>query len=145
MTKEQIGIYKALAKHFRIKPEIVKNIVERYLIDVGGEHPAITIELPFGKTFRVGASKHSVRAGEMLFYKKFKKSELYGDAINLFENEEVDFVVFYSGSALMLVQPETYYDGYGGVFLKDPSGYPSFAIEPVVHYLEYNFPSDEAE
>ena len=145
MTKEQIGIYKALAKHFRIKPEIVKNIVERYLIDVGGEHPAITIELPFGKTFRVGASKHSVRVGEMLFYKKFKKSELYGDTVNLFENEEVDFVVFYSGSALMLIQPETYYDGYGGVFLKDPSGYPSFVIEPVVHYLEYNFPTDPVD
>jgi hypothetical protein len=145
MTKEQIGIYKALAKHFKIKSETVKHIVEQYLIDVGGEHPAITIELPLGRTFRIGASKHSVKAGEMLFYKKFKKSELYADAVNLFENEEVDFVVFYSGSALMMVQPETYYDGFGGVFLKDPSGYPSFVIEPVTHYLEYHFPAEEAE
>lgn len=145
MTKEQIGIYKALAKHFRIKPEIVKNIVERYLIDVGGEHPAITIELPFGKAFRVGASKHSVSAGNMLFYKKFKQSGLYADAVNLFENEEVDFVVFYSGSALMLVQPETYYDGFGGVFLKDPSGCPSFVIEPVAHHLDYHYPQDPVD
>lgn len=145
MTKEQIGIYKALAKHFRIKPEIVKTIVERYLIEVGGEHPAITIELPWGTAFRVGASKHSVKAGEMFFFKKFKKSELYGDAVNLLENEEVDFVVFYSGSALMLVRPETYYDGFGGVFLKDPSGYPSFVIEPVAHHLDYNYPKEDVE
>ena len=144
MIKEQIGICAALAKHFKIKPDVVKDIAKAYLAEVGGEHPVLDIELG-GKSFKIGASKHSIKVSEMLFFKKFKKTALYGDALNLFENEEVDFVVFYSGSALMMLMPEEYYDGYGGVFLKDPSGYPAFTIQPVSHYLDYNYRVPDAE
>ena len=135
MTLIQVRVCEALAKHYRVKKQIVSDNVKAYLRDLGEEHPVIEVTVS-GEHLRIGTSKDTLTLGKMFFYRLFIKTDLYAEAIMLFENEEVGCVAFYSGGALMVISEASQYDGEGGVFLRDPDKTLGYAIEPMAHYLK---------
>lgn len=135
MTLIQVRICEALAKHYRVKKATVADSVKAYLKDLGEEHPVIEVTVA-NEHLRIGASKDTLALGKMFFHRLFIKTDLYAEAIMLFENDEVECVAFYSGGALMVISEASQYDGEGGVFLRDPDKTSGYAIEPMAHYLK---------
>jgi hypothetical protein len=139
MTLIQVRICEALAKHYRVKKATVADSVKAYLKDIGEEHPVIEVTVS-DHHLRIGASKDTLTLGKMFFYRLFIKTDLYAEAIMLFENDEVECVAFYSGGALMVISEASQYDGEGGVFLRDAAKTLGYAIEPMAHYLKRTSP-----
>ena len=134
MTLIQVRLCAALAKHYRAKKATVTDSVKAYLKDLGEEHPVIEVTVS-GKHLRIGTSKDTLTLGKMFFYRLFVKTDLYANAITLFENEEVECVAFYSGGALMVIAEAYDYNGVGGLFIRDPDKKNGYIIEPMAHYL----------
>ena len=139
MTLIQVRVCEALAKHYRVKKALVMDSAKEYIKNLGEEHPVIEVEVA-NERLRVGTTKDTCPVGKLFFYNKFIKTELYADAIMLFENDEVECVAFYSGGALMVISEASQYDGEGGVFLRDTAKTLGYAIEPMAHYLKRTSP-----
>lgn len=140
MTREQLSVCDAISKHFKLRKADTRTYVEEYIkYDGAVNRPVIEVSSPDG-VFNVGISKHTMTVPKMLFFKYFKKTELYADVVNLTNNENVDFVVFYSGKALIAIYRADNYEGIGGIFLKQENTNTGYAIEPIEHYLQHNHP-----
>jgi hypothetical protein len=139
MTLVQVRVCEALAKHYRVKKQIVSDSIKEYLKDLGEEHPVIEARVK-DAFLRIGTTKDTIALGKLFFYRLFIKTDLYASAIMLFENEDVECVAFYSGGALMAISEASQYDGEGGVLLRDPDKTLGYAIEPMCHYLSRTSP-----
>jgi hypothetical protein len=142
MTKEQVEVYRKIAKQFKLKADSVKKIFQDYLDSVGHESRVMDVEVA-DTSFYFGVSKNTAKVNEMLVYDKFKKTALYADAIDLIENSNVGFVVFFSGNTLMTLYPSDSYDGFGGIFVMSLGFSESFVLEPFSHWLSFNYPNEE--
>jgi hypothetical protein len=135
MTLIQVRVCEALAKHYRVKKATVTDSVKAYLKDLGEEHPVIEVTVS-NEHLRIGTSKNTCPVGKMFFHRLFVKTDLYAEAIMLFENDEVECVAFYSGGALMVISEAYEYNGVGGLFIRDPDKKNGYSIEPMAHYLQ---------
>jgi hypothetical protein len=139
MTLVQVRVCEALAKHYRVKKQIVSDSIKEYLKDLGEEHPVIEAKVR-DASLRIGTTKDTIALGKLFFYRLFIKTDLYANAIMLFENEDVECVAFYSGGVLMAISEASQYDGEGGVLLRDSDKTLGYAIEPMAHYLKRTSP-----
>ena len=143
MTKEQVSVCIAAAKHFGVKKQEVINQVKKYWSDIGIVDYCPTVEIEFGVYghLRIRVSKNTLRLGLMLYSKYFKKSSLYTDFVEMEDSELSDVLCFFSGGKLMCVYRATEYSGMGGIFIRDnESTYvKGFVIEPFEHYLENHY------
>lgn len=139
MTLVQVRVCEALAKHYRVKKQIVSDNVKAYLKDLCEEHPVIHATVSDNR-LRIGTSKDTLALGKMFFYRLFVKTDLYASAITLFENEDVECVAFYSGGALMVISEDSQYNGEGGILIRDPARTLGYVIEPMAHYLKRTSP-----
>lgn len=140
MTREQNSVCIAVAKHFGIKKAIVLEEAKQYLKDLGADHPVIELDNCFLSGFKFGISKNTIGIGKMLFYRLLEKTELFSDMQNLLANEQVEFVAFSSGGALLTMYECAEYDGIGGVFVKKEGAYTGYVIEPISHFLKQHYP-----
>jgi hypothetical protein len=144
MTKEQISICAAIAKHFQVKrPDVIAK-VKSYLAETGlpAEYPNFEIEFGVYGHLRLQATKNTIRLGMMLYINSFKKSAIYSDFIEMENSELSDVLCFFSGGKLMCVYRDEIYDGVGGIFMKDAdSSYNKhgIVIEPFEHYLKNKY------
>jgi hypothetical protein len=138
MTREQLGVCDAVAKHFSITKAKVRAAVEVYL-EENNQWPALEIAVPEHIIY-IGTSKNSIALGKMLFFKYLEKSDLYSDIVNFENNYDTDVVAFYSGGALLVSSLAEEYNGVGGVFVKKEKERFGYAIEPIAHYLQRNYP-----
>ena len=140
MTREQVDTCAAISRHFKLRKADLKAEVEEYIKHNGGDNsPVIEVKLPdFIAT--IGLSKHTMAVPSMLLFKMFDKTEIYADAVNLIENDRTDFVVFRSGKALAIIYTADEYRGLGGIFVKQDKPPVGYVIEPIEHYLRYNYP-----
>lgn len=145
MTKEQQGLALGLAKHLKVKKERAQSYIKE-LLQEAGESPLLTIDASrlcdFHVTINVACSKQTLPLGKLLVYSLFKRSQLYSEVSDFFNNTETEIVLFYTGGCLMAITVCEAYDGSGGVFIKEyvqkKEGY---AIEPFANYLEREFPA----
>lgn len=144
MTREQVGLCKALGTHFGVKHATVIGQAKEYLAQYDGEeHPVIELSTEDWR-LRLGATKHSLVVGKMLFLKLLRKSDLYADFRDQELNEQVAATLFYSGGALMCIYSADTYAGLGGIYV-GASSTEGVVIEPFKHYLQYNHPRLEEE
>jgi|LauGreDrversion4_2_1035121.scaffolds.fasta_scaffold35791_9 hypothetical protein len=145
MTKTHISFCDAVAKHFGASKATIRAVAEKYFKELGINHPILELDLvdQIGVSFKIGCSKNTIHLSNMFFYDKLKKTELYTDIINTFENTNADALVFFSGpstspGSLIVVYQDTVYKGTGGILVRgNGEGY---VCEPVAHYLEANYP-----
>ena len=140
MTKEQLDVCDAISRHFKKRKADLRAAVREYIeYNEGVDGPVIEIALPdFIAT--IGISKNTVTTSSMFFFKLFEKTELYADVVNLINNNNTDFVVFSSGKALIVVYTADEYKGVGGIFVRQDKSPVGYVIEPIEHYLKYNYP-----
>lgn len=138
MTREQLGVCDAVSKHFGITKAKTRARVELYL-EENGESPLIEVDSPEG-VLQIATSKNTTTLGKMLFFKYLERTDLYSDLINFFDNYKAEAVAFYSGGALMIAYLDQAYNGYGGIFVCKQNTRHGYAIEPIQHYLQKNYP-----
>jgi len=138
MTREQLGVCDAVAKHFKITKAKVRAQAELYL-EQNGQSPVLEIAGPDSELF-LGTSKNSLVLGKMMFFKYLERTDLYSDLVNMFGNYAPEAVAFYSGGALLVVYQAEEYSGSGGVFVRKENARSGYAIEPIAHYLQQNYP-----
>lgn len=142
MTKVQIGLCDALAKHFSITKATARKIAEDYLKEHGGAYPVIEFDLQdkINELVTIAVSKNTIDVGKMFFYRLVEKSSLHSDILNILGNTTATALAFYSGGAMMVVYQAEEYRGNGGIFVRDNrTGY---VFEPIAHYLEGLYPKD---
>jgi hypothetical protein len=130
----------AVARHFGITKAKIRNIAEKYF--AGTYQPMLVLDLSeqLGVSIEVMCSKNTMPLSSMLFFNKLKKTQLYSDIINTFSNTAVDVLAYYSGGALVIIYPDNYYTGVGGVLVRgEGQGY---VYEPIEHYLQASYPKD---
>lgn len=140
MTKVQLGVCDAVARHFGITKAKIRDIAEKHFI--GTDHPILVLDLTeqLGVSIEVMCSKNTMPLSSMFFFNKLKKTQLYSDIINTFSNTTVDALAYYSGGALVVIYPDNYYSGVGGVLVRgEGQGY---VHEPIAHYLQASYPKD---
>jgi len=143
MTKEQVSICAAIAKHFQVKRTDVTAQIKSYLTEAGlpEEYPSFEVQFGVYGHLRLQSTKNTIPLSLMMFIAPFKKSPLYADFKEMEENELSDVLCFFSGGKLMCVYRDEVYDGVGGIYLKDPdSNYKhGIVIEPFEHYLKNKY------
>jgi hypothetical protein len=144
MTKEQQGLALGLAKHFKVKKEKVQLYVKG-LLQEAGESPLLSVDVShiydIHTTINVACTKQTLPLGKLLIYSLFKRSQLYSEVSDFFNNTETEIVLFYTGGCLMAITVCEAYDGSGGVFIKEyAQKKEGYAIEPFANYLEREFP-----
>lgn len=146
MTNKQQEVVTQLARHFKVKRDIVRAVVEEILKAKGGASPILEIDLReitehTVATLSVATTAHTSKASQMLFYKSFARTELFSEAFNYLKNDGVDVVVFSSGSAVMCIRLAASYDGIGGIFVKERTdAREGYCIEPFINYLAEEYP-----
>lgn len=147
MTFEQISICGEIASHFKVKKSIVREIATEYLQTFGEDHPVIRLELKEAGNFPLsfGISKNELELGKLLVYKTFSKSELFSDAINLLNNEDILAVAFHhydqnKNKTLMVIRQAREYTGYAGIFVRDYASKNGYIIEQMKDFLKHEYP-----
>jgi hypothetical protein len=141
MTTEQNGIVAALARHYKVKKQLVLDEIKANTEDENS--PITTVNLnKFNehhyRSLVIGVTKTTIALGKTIFFKTFSKTDFYSEAVNLLKNCGAEVVVFYTGGQLMSVSLGDFYEGLGGIFVrKDMDEITGYVIEPFVHYLEY--------
>jgi hypothetical protein len=155
MTLEQSKVCDALCTYFKIPRAEIRKIAENYTEAAGADHPVISLDLTSfcGEVFNVGSSKSDIRLSSLLDFSQFERSELFSDVINLFSNEDIQFVVFVinkkgikgTSPTTMVIHEAREYDGFGGIFVRPVTNYSSsgYVIETIKNYLKYKYPADE--
>jgi len=144
MTTEQNGVAAALARHYKVKKQIVQDELKAGTEDE--KSPITTLNLnKFNehhyRTLVIGSTRSTVSIGKTILFKTFSKTDFYSEAVNLLKNYSADVVVFYSGGQLMCVSLGDFYEGLGGVFVRaDMDQKTGYVIEPFMNYLEYFHP-----
>lgn len=143
MTKEQVSICAAIAKHFQVKRTEVVSQVKSYLTEAGlpQEYPCFEVEFGVYGQLRIQATKSTIPLSLMMFIAYFKKSSLYESFREMEENQLSDVLCFFSGGKLMCVYRDEVYNGVGGIFLKDSESKSGsgIVIEPFDHYLKNKY------
>lgn len=140
MTKVQLGVCDAVARHFGVSRATIRAVAEKYFKEIGMDHPMLELDLTqqINITISVMCSKNTMPLSSVFFHSKLKKTELYGDIINAFGNACADVLAYYSGGALVVIYEENYYTGVGGILVR--GGGEAYVCEPIAHYLESHFP-----
>lgn len=143
MTKAQHSVCLAVARHFKIVNGVVVDEAKEYLQQFDENYPVIELHsgnYNYKNSLRFGASKSTIPIGKMMFYNLLEKTELFSDVQNLLKNEEVEFVAFFSGGALLGMYECAEYSGEGGIFVKKEGELTGYVIEPVKHFLKQHHP-----
>jgi len=140
MTKVQIGICIAVARHFNTTKAAIKAVAEEYFKELGSNHPVLALDLSqqLGVSLKIMCSKNTIGLKHMFFMPQLKKQALYADILNAFVNSPAEVLAFYSGNALIAVHEAQSYNGVGGILVK--GGGESYVCEPMAHYLEGRYP-----
>ena len=125
MTITQIRICEAIARHFRIKKQIVVDKVKEYFKLNGEQLPVFEIsivdEIKYGGSvwFKIGTTKTTTAPNKLWQYDRFKKTSLYVEIDELLNAGDVQCVGVYIGGALLAVSKDTAYAGTGGLLIKE--------------------------
>jgi hypothetical protein len=140
MVKEQSAVCSAFSKQLKLAKYVLSDQVAEYLDDNGGESAIAEFSLPScGSSVRFAVTKANIEVSQMFFENKLKKSELYSDLVHFTKTENVDFISFNSGKAVMVGYLAESYSGLGGVYV---SGY---VLEPIANYVAFKYPSPELD
>ena len=139
MTELQVKTCHLLAKHFGVPAKQIKDEAYQFEKECGGATQVLRFsnEL-FNMSFAV--SKESADLHQIVRAFKIKKTNLFSDMLDMFNNEGVDFVVYLSGKELMAVYEAEQYDGLGAVFCREPDEQKGYVFEPLQHTLVGLFP-----
>lgn len=138
MTIEQNKACGAIAKHFGYP---AKHGVDQGKQSLTSEDAGVVeIQYPGADTVRFGSSKADLRLGDLFFWKKLEKSQLFSDYSDLVENYAVDFMVFTSGSTLAVMYAGERYEGFGGIFVRPENERMGVVISTLQSYLREKYP-----
>jgi hypothetical protein len=142
MTIEQVKVCEAVARHFGVKKATITEAANKYFNVLGADHPILELDLVehINVTLRFFCSKNTMKLSDMFFHKKLKKTELYSDILNTFNNTHADALVFLSGKAPVVIHEGHYYSGIGGILMQGEGRTEGYICEPIEHYLEEEYP-----
>ena len=143
MTREQLYTANIYIRHFRYKRKEVLQHLEEYFAGFEENRQPVMELRNDDHAIYIGVSRNTMPAKNMIFFRKFEKTALYNDAINLFANEGINCVNFLSGSEPMSIRKAGGYSGIGGIYVRsEDEGY---IIEPFAHYLQYEYPQEAVD
>lgn len=143
MNRPLSGLCDALAKHFKQNRKLFRAHIEAQLPEYT-DSPAVDLRFE-NHRFKVGISRDTTRIGELFYFKHLVKKDLYVNLLEMFDNEQVDFVVMYSNSTLLAVARDEEYRGLGGIFVRDKKSKVGYYFEPIANYLNHHYQVDEED
>lgn len=144
MTRVEISLYTELARHFKVSKEYVKNKINTHIqnvkLETGVEKSSfVELDLDNLGSITVGTSENEFPLIKFMFFDKFKKSDLYLDFKNAFNNDGADFIVFRVSSYLFCATEAVEYSGVGGILSTDGKG-EGYVIQPLANLLKEKYP-----
>lgn len=131
-----------LGTHFKVKKEKLREEYEEIGIDGIFFSDTLKSERLFDRSFYVGHIDH-LHLDNFIKIKRFKKSSLYSEYLNgkgLASAVGGDYcMIFYLHDDIYVVYESDAYLGIGGFFTMDPEDDLGFVVEPLAHYLSYNW------